>query len=320
MGVFDDIIEWFQNLGKTQEVSDLGLISSLRDMEAAEQKRMDNLIKSKAESYRPKDKTFTYEEEYKPIDDETLKQESDTYYSKQWQEEKNDIQNAFDEKIDKINSKEEKYKSDAEDKFNYYNDRYDDIMKNFKNFAVKNGVVDSSIVGSKNTAETDEKNKYIKLTQEKLDDLLNETANNKELAEKLKQKDIEELDLEFNKKVQDYFDKLKAKEQSKVQKVEDKNAQIAKEEKAYKNNQDKIVADKMQEFKEEKEKFLNNEKIYGYSGTRAEEYNNRLKLARDFYSKYPKKDALKAIEKNSDLVKLLGHNYSKLIEDIKNGK
>lgn len=320
MGIFDGIIEWFQNLGKPNDVDDTYLISELKKMDDDEELRMYREIVKQAEAAKPEDKEFVYKDEYVPLDDNTLKQNSYDKYSPDYESSTKAVEKNYDEKLQNIEKKENKNKSDAAEKVNYYKDKYDDLQDYYKNAAVKSGIADSSIMGSKKQALGDERDNHIEQTQKTLEDNLKYAAEERERATENKNDKLDELKDDFDKSVADYFVKLQKEEQKKVDEVNTHNEKTAKEEEKYKAYQEKVVEEKMQELKDKQKEMLRNEKLYGYEGEREKEYDKRYNKALDFYGQLPKKDALAAIGKNSDLVRYLGNKYYLLVEEIRNGK
>lgn len=320
MGLFDGIIDWFENLGKSNDINDTYLMSQLRKMEDDENVRMYREMVEKAQSARPEDKEFVYQDEYVPLDEQTLKQNSYDKYMPDYQNQTNAVEKSYDEKMQNIEKKQNKSQKEADEKIDFYKDKYNDLQNHYKNLAVKSGVADSSIMASKKQALGDERDDYINQTQKILVDSLKEVDEEKKKATNNKNDKLTDLKNDFEKMTADYFDKLQKAEQKKVDEVKNYNEKTAKEEEKYRAYQDKVVEDTMAELKEKQKQFLKDEKLYGYTGAREEEYFNRYQKAKDFYSKYPKKDALASIEKNPDLIRLLGNKYYLLVEEIKNGK
>lgn len=78
-----------------------------------------------------------------------------------------------------------------------------------------------------------------------------------------------------------------------------------------------MVEDKSNEMTKNHEKMKENELLGDFdSPERAEEYEKRYNLAKEFYSKFSKKSAVEAIQKNEALKNLLGPKYLKLLGEI----
>lgn len=110
MGIFDGIIEWFQNLGKPNDVDDTYLISELKKMDDDEELRMYREIVKQAEAAKPEDKEFVYKDEYVPLDDNTLKQNSYDKYSPDYESSTKAVEKNYDEKLQNIEKKRIKTK------------------------------------------------------------------------------------------------------------------------------------------------------------------------------------------------------------------
>lgn len=323
MGIFNDIANWFEDLGKDKvsKEDENELIGKLADMNVKENIRLDNIAKEIAAANRPEDKEFEYLEDYVPVDEETLKKQSTDKYSDDYNKSLESANSDYEDKLFKEQNKEEGYKNSAAQKSDYYNDKYKEIQEYYKSKASKNGIADSSIKSEKSIALQDERDGYI-------EDVLKALKNKLELSEKNKQellenkdKKVTAIDDKFKKDVEEYFNKLMADEDKKVKEVQDKNKKTAEQEKAYKEYQTKAVQDKFNEIKKQQQKAIEKELLgEGYLDEhREKEYQNRYNLALDFYKQFKRESAIDSIERNKNLQTFLGTKYYTLLEAIRNG-
>lgn len=321
MGVFNDISNWFKDLfkesvGKEEEQK---LINQLAGMDAQQRKRLDEIVNEYAESFRPEDKVFEYLPEYTPIDDETLKKQSEEKYNPLYQEDKEKTEQTYQNKFDKLDEQDENNKLSAENKSNYYTEKYKDVADKFRSTASKNGIADSSISTTKKEAIDSERDSYISDVMDALNSKLASSNNKRDELSEQKENKLNSLDTNYKKKIDDYFNDLIKEEQDKVKQVEKTNTATAKEEKAYKDNQEKVVKEKMKEMQEIQKEMLNNEKHGIYSDDeREKDYATRYELAKEFYSKYKKKSALQSVINNETLKDFLGSHYNRLIKELQN--
>ena len=319
MGIFKEIGEWVTDLFKDsvnlEEQTDL--INQLAGMEVNERKRLEKIVKDYAESFRPEDKEFVYLEDYVPVEEKVLREKSEQTYSTIYDDEKNKANSKYDEKLSKVKKKEQDYLQSADQKSEYYDKKYKDKEDSFNSTASKNGIADSSIKFAKAKDLKEEKEDYIADVMAALTEKMNKTDAEKNNILTEKENKITQLDANFKKDVEQLFNKLMAEENQKVKDVQNANKQTATQEKEYKEYQKKVVEDKANEMKKNHEKMKENEMLGDFgSPERAEEYEKRYNLAKEFYSKFSKKSAVEAIQKNEALRNLLGPKYLKLLGEI----
>ncbi len=319
MGLFQEIDEWFKDLGKKEVEKDdeNKMIDELAHMNAVERNRLEQLAKEYAESFRPPNKEFEYLEDYVPVSKDKLKEQSTNKYSDDYNKNLEKTNKDFEDKLSAVENKEDGYKQSAEQKSDYYNDKYKDLEENYKSKASKNGIADSSIKSEKTVALKDERDGFIEDVMLALKNKLELTAGDKkELLENKNQK-VTALNQKFQKDVEDYLNKLIAEEDKKVENVKKTNEETAKKEQDYKEYQAKVVTDKYTEAKN-KQKEMIEEELNGHfeDETREKDYDERYKIAKEFYSKYKKSSAADAIRKNDRLKAFLGNKYYRLLGEF----
>ena len=322
MGLFKEIGDWWDDLFKknVSKTDEQELIKKLANMEAAERERLNKIVKEYGESFRPEDITFEYLEEYTPIDEETLRADSEKEYSEIYNAEKDKVNSNYENKKYQLEETEKGYIADAEAKNNNYKEKYKDKTESFKSSASKNGIADSSIMGAKTKDIDDERDRFISEVMATLQNKLTSTANKKNDILQDKNDKIQSLDDNFNKNVENLFNKLLKEENDKVKEVEKANKETAAKEKAYKEYQERVVQDKENEMKALHKQMKEDEDIGKFESTeRADEYEDRLNFAKEFYSRFTKKSAINAIENNESLRNFLGSKYHILLEEIANG-
>lgn len=322
MGIFDDIGNWFENIFKqdVDEKKEKELITQLAGMEVDERNRIDKIINDIAESYKPANKEFEYLEAYTPKEEDVLLEESKNKYLGDFEKEQDKLFEKTQESLDKLDKKEEGYFDDAKQKQDEVLQDFVSDNEFFKNKTVLNGIADSSVQTSKKQELSAEKQQKDKEIEKELNDKLQQILQSKNAINENSELQKGELQKQFDKSVKEYFDKLMNDENAKVKEVVDKNKQTAKDEKAYKDYQNKVVENKRKELKEKKDEFFQNELIVGPENERKKEFDKRYNLAKQFYKQYEKKSATDAIAKNDSLKKFLGPYYIKLLSEISDGK
>ncbi len=125
MGIFNEIGHFFKDLFK-EDVStekEQELLNTLAGMEVKERQRLEEIVKDYSESYRPEDKTFEYLQEYEPIDEQTLRENSKDYYQDSYNSEKDKTNNKYKEQLENIEQTEKGYIEDAEKKNDSYTEK-----------------------------------------------------------------------------------------------------------------------------------------------------------------------------------------------------
>ena len=322
MGIFNEIGHFFKDLFK-EDVStekEQELLNTLAGMEVKERQRLEEIVKDYSESYRPEDKTFEYLQEYEPIDEQTLRENSKDYYQDSYNSEKDKTNNKYKEQLENVEQTEKGYIEDAEKKNDSYTEKYNDKTESFKSTASKNGIADSSIIGAKKSDLESERDRYIGEVMQAMQNKLNKTKTKKDNLKTEQENKIASLDAAFTKNVENMFNKLLDEENKKAEEVVNANKKTAQEEKNYKEYQDRVVKEKAKEMQdmqaEMKEAELNGT---FNSPEREREYDERLRIAKEFYSGFSRQSALESIDKNAPLKAFLGPRYYRLIREIQNG-
>ena len=312
MGIFNDT-----NLTDEQKKQLEWFNSIMAQMEKDEKDRIEREKQEYINSFLPDEKEFDYKEYNGPNDGsliEKAKNENQDFY----EHEKDKIDYEYNEAISEVNKNSEELnenaKQDSEDSLKEFSEG----VEKFKSNAMKNNIYDSSIVGSKTRELRDITEKELLDIKNQLDSELKNIEDKKAQVEKEKEFDLKDLSSEYDKKVQNTFDDLKREQKEIKDEIDKYNKEVKKEEKEYNENYNKILNEKSEEYDNMLEKMYDDEAKNGYTGDRAEEYQERLDMATEFFKRYPKDVALKMIDSNPNLSKFLGMHYYGLLEEIKN--
>lgn len=132
------------------------------------------------------------------------------------------------------------------------------------------------------------------------------------LLQKELKNDLEKLKISHANKVQDRIDKILSEIDRENQKIFAYNNEVAqKEQKDAEDRarlQAQVLADKYAQ--------MRNEAKYGYSGEKKENYLQRLKIARDYFDRLSKEQALKELQENEKMYDYLGLYYNRLLSEI----
>lgn len=318
MGIFKDmgnsLLDLFkQSVDKNAENE---LINQLKRMDEAEKKKYYDNAQSIIDDARPEDKTFEYLEEYVPIDEKTLREQSTKEFEQYYDDEKKKANEKYDAKVENVEKKEQQYKQDAVRKSEQYTEDFDDKKDSFKSAASKNGIADSSINTSKQKAIDDERDDAISQVLRSLQDKLDASALSKQNYIEQKNNKLTALDEKFSKDVESYLKQLINEENKKVKEVQDANKKTAQEEDAYKKYQESKVKEAQKLVDNGYKNMKEAEKLGDYGSLeRKNEFANRLKMAMEFYGQYAPSSVYNSIFGNKTLMDLLGGEYYKLLKE-----
>lgn len=318
MGLWDSITDFFtkieydKNEAKKKEEELNNWLAKQQEKEDLKRKEeYDNGFKNGL----PEEKEFEYKE-VKVDDDKVIEEKANNEYKNEWDLSKEDLENKYSQEVENYNSKAEDYSDSAKKQHEKIEENYEVNKDKVQNNAIKNGLVNSSILSE--SKEELGKLKEVSLIEnfsdlekkiKKIDDEIEKLSVEKELKKN-------RLDSDYRKKIDAKINSLKSDRQKEIDKIEKYNKEVAAQEKEYA----KDLKDYEKEYNEKWQKSLKEQEEYarqnGYVGEKKNDYDNRLKNAYDFYSQLPKKDATEMIQNNPNLRKYLGYNYARLLRDI----
>ena len=200
-------------------------------------------------------------------------------------------------------------------------DVYDDLRKNAENDAIKRGIARSSIITSK-LGDLD----YAKmLSVGEVESAYNAKMNDIESKLKSLENDrdvaMRELDLKYADKLAKSIDDLKAERDDLVLKYEKYNNTVREKNEKYAKQREEDIAkflkEKETELAAEEKAQADYEQQNGYTGEKFEEYQNRFKLAYDFYTSLSPDIAVDALKSAPNMKYYLGLYYDKLLYALK---
>lgn len=314
MGLWDNVKDWFTKYDIEEEkkkyageIEKLNEALSAKEREAIK-KRQEALEKEIANAL-PK----LPEIEIKPLpefDEEevksNVKDKLDDEYKESLSELEKNYGSKIDNKVDAVNEYADKLSKKATE---YKNDT-EESKEDFKNRAIKNGIIKSSIVSSKG----DELNEVFNA---KAGDLKNDyEAKNQAITKEInaleeeKNSKAAKLDSNYQTKIQSEIDKLTKEFEKNKAEIEKQNLNAEKALAAAKAEQAKLKNELIAKQDSDYEKLLEEEKTFGIKDEeRKKDYDERLRIAKDFYSQFPPKVAKELAYSNDKLYNLLGANY-----------
>lgn len=314
MGLWDNVKDWFTKYDMEEEkkkyaseTEKLNEALSAKEREAI--KRRQEALEKEIANALPE----LPEIEIKPLpefdEDEvknSVKDKLDDEYKETLSELEKNYGSKIDNKVDAVNEYADKLSKKATE---YKNDT-EESKEDFKNRAIKNGIIKSSIVSSKG----DELNEAFnaKAGELKNDYEAKNQAITKEInaLEEEKNSKAAKLDSNYQTKIQSEIDKLTKEFEKNKAEIEKQNLNAEKALAAAKAEQAKLKNELIAKKDSDYEKLLEEEKTFGIKDEeRKKDYDERLRIAKDFYSQFPPKVAKELAYSNDKLYNLLGANY-----------
>lgn len=314
MGLWDNVKDWFtkydieeEKKKYANETAKLNDALSAKEREAIK-KRQEALEKEIANALPE-----LPEIEIKPLpefDEEEVKSSVQDKFDNEYNDNLSELEKNYGSKIDKKVDAVNEYADKLNKKATEYKNDTEESKEDFKNKAIKNGIIKSSIVSSKG----DELNEVFNA---KASELKNDyEAKNQSITKEInaleaeKESKAAKLDSSYQAKIQSEIDKLTKEFEKNKAAIEKQNLNAEKALAAAKAEQAKLKNELVAKQDSDYEKLLEEEKTFGIKDEeRKKDYDERLRIAKDFYSQFPPKVAKELAYSNDKLYNLLGANY-----------
>lgn len=325
-----DFWEEFKDAFKTKKQRDKEKAEKLKDALAAEKaidEKMDNL-ENEYQSYLDSQKEEVDLEalfptslglekiEYTPESDESISDRATAQNVAEKTKEVNSVDEKYGERTDTLKDKLDDAEKTHAQKDKDLEELYDSLRKSGFADGVKRGTargsIVSSLIDSLNSGESVSReeayNNYL--------DGVN--AINAEMSKLNEERQIalDELDLKYASSLEKQIAKLKEERDATVAKYVKYNNNVEEKEQKYAVQRQKDVEkfleeqEKAEAKKEEEQREY--EAKYGYSGEKLQNYNERYRLAYDFYMSLDADIAESALDASPNMKYYLGNYYSKL--------
>ena len=322
MSTFDTANDWFKSNAVSyastgSEKSQADINKQLAAIAEEERKRLQKEKQDYIDMFEPEDKEFDYKV-YEGISDDEMKKIAEGEYNDYYNDSNSSIDYEYDGEIKEADANISEAKDSAKEDSGIVTEDLDDDIKEFRDSAYVKGILDSTIVGSKNT-ELDEiaDDEIIKIIEAMENDV--NIANESKLDAKYDM-DSSKKDLltDYGNKVDKHIKTQTSDQNKEKDKIDDLNNATKKEEEAFGKFKQDIVTAKSKEYDDEFAALQKHEARYGYSGTRAAHYEKRVQAANSYYRQYPVDQAMDMIRANPELSELLGHEYNKFVQGYRN--
>lgn len=314
MGIWDNVKDWFTKYDIEEDKKKYANeIAKLNEALLAKEREA---IKKRQEAYKKEMENSLPELpeiELKPLpefDVEEVKNSVKDKLDDEYIEDLSEIEKSYGDKIDKKASSVNEYAEKLSKKASEYKSDTEESKEDFKNKAIKNGILKSSIV----TSKSDELNEVF---DAKADELKKEyehknqsITNEINALEEEKNSKAAKLDSGYQAKIQTEIDKLTKQYEKNKAEIEKQNLNAENALAKAKAERAKLQNELSSKQDTDYDKLLEEEMLYGIKDEeRKKDYDERLNLVKKFYSQFPPKVAKELAYSNDKLYNLLGANY-----------
>lgn len=318
MGLWDSILDFFTKVEYDKDAAkkkEQELNSWLAKEQEKEEKKKNEAYEKGYENGLPEEKEFEYKEAVVD-DDKTIEEKANNEYKDDWNVSNANLENEYVEDLNEFEDAAEEYADNAKKKHQGIEKEHAVNKDKAQNNAIKNGLVNSSIITETNNELEKAKDYSVKENANDFEQKINDIDDEIEKLSVERELKKNQLSSDYRKKIDSKINSLKADRQKEIDKIDKYNNDVAKQEKEYAQE----LKDYEKEYEEDWQKNNKKNEEYvrqnGYSGEEKKDYDNRLKNAYDFYKQLPKKDANEMIQNNPNLRKYLGLNYNQLLKEI----
>lgn len=325
MSIWDDFLDLFKTKEQLNKEKDEEYFAILDDEKELMKKL--NGLRTEYESKIPEEEIVDYDailEKFNKTEkeDNTLSNEKLDEIAKKeayegYDEVLSEIKKTFENSLNKNKQDKDKVNEKAKNELISLGNKFVANKNNIKDDMSKKGLFFSTINEGLNNKNEEEFSSNVKRNEEnkrnfllKLDEEIKEIENKKDEA-------MKKLDADKYKEYTKVLSDLTEKRDKERQKILEYNENLKTEKIKFDQNREKLIKEleeKDRKAKSEKDKLIaEQEKIYGYTGEKKENYDKRYDLAFEFYSALPKDIALRAVKSNPTLKGYLGNYYDTLL-------
>ncbi|MGN0795895.1 MAG: hypothetical protein ACI4MT_02935 [Christensenellales bacterium] len=319
MSFWEDFKDLFKTKQKLEEEKSAKIADALKgESKITEQmKQLENLYQAGKEEDKDIDELFPTESglktvEYTAASDEELSDRAKNSLLGDYNDKKNKINSETNEKLDNLGVKLSETKQKEQTELNELKKKIEDAFSGVKTNAIKRGITRSSIfqndlndVNESGRQTEDEVTKKYRIAVDSLDAQIENLKETRENA-------LNNLDVKYASDVKEKLADLTKERDAIVKKYEEYNNKIIEKQNRYALEREKAINDYLKEKQEQQELTEEYEKENGYSGDKRDNYEQRYKIAFDYYNALSSDIALDALNASPSMKYYLGIYYDKL--------
>lgn len=263
--------------------------------------------------------------DYKPATDEELVHLAESEINSKKSGDVLDLDSAYEKAVAAVGEKTQTAEQKRSDTLKDLTAVYEQLRKDAENSATERGLARSSVLSSaaqdldsaQSAATADAEKEYSEQIAA-LDSELMRLSDERESA-------LGQMELEYAAELEGRIAELKAERDAEAKKYAEYNNKIAEKDREYALEREQNIADYLEEREKERqereEEIREQEKKYGYTGEKQQNYAKRYDIAYEFYSSLSPDIAAAALEASPNMRYYLGNYYDKLLDTLsENGK
>ena len=255
--------------------------------------------------------------EYKADSDEDIASRAERENALNKQQAANKLEGKYETQKSEIESNRLQAAENLKSGYEKLSELYDELRRRTENDVLKRGLARSSIattqLGSLDAARMEGAGQL----QASFNNSMTEIDNKIAGLENDKTNALEELDLKYAMELDERIADLKKERDKTVKEYETYNNQVRKQNADYQVKRQSDIEKYLEKREEEIKKQEENEKKYGYTGEKQDNYAKRYNIALNFYSSLAPEIAADALAASPNMKYYLGLYYDKLLNALK---
>ena len=233
----------------------------------------------------------------------------------------NSLESKYEAQKSNVESNRQKAEENLKSGYEKLRELYDDLRKRTENDVLKRGLARSSIATSQLSDLDTARMAGVSELQASYNSSMTDIDNKIAGLENDKLAALEELDIKSALQLEERIAELKKERDKTIKEYETYNNQVRKQNADYQVKRQNDIDEYLAKRESDKAAALQqqeaNEKKYGYSGAKQENYAKRYDIAFDFYSSLAPEIAADALAASPNMKYYLGIYYDKLLNALK---
>ena len=255
--------------------------------------------------------------EHTPATDEELAARAQTGVDSEKTAERQELEHSFGVTEQKLDDRAREAQDELADNYRELGELYDELRRQAGNDAIARGVARSSILTSARQDLRDEQSRKEAQSRAAYDAEMSDIGSELESLRREQDAAFEQLDLKYAAELEERIARLKEERDETARRYAEYNNEVEEKEHEYAVKREEDIAeylkDREKERLEREEKQREEEKKYGYTGEKQENYAKRYDIAFEFYSSLSPDIAADALAASPSMKYYLGNYYEKLM-------
>ena len=255
--------------------------------------------------------------EHTPATDEELAARAQAGVDSEKTAERQELEHSFGVTEQKLDDRAREAQDELADNYRELGELYDELRRQAGNDAIARGVARSSILTSARQDLHDKQSRKEAQSRAAYDAEMSDIGSELESLRREQDAAFEQLDLKYAAELEERIARLKEERDETARRYAEYNNEVEEKEHEYAVKREEDIAeylkDREKERLEREEKQREEEKKYGYTGEKQENYAKRYDIAFEFYSSLSPDIAADALAASPSMKYYLGNYYEKLM-------